>query len=84
MKRIGVIGIAIKGDNSIAIELQKILSQFSSIIVGRMGVPDKDRQLNVISLIVEGSIEEVSALTSKLGRLESVNVKSTLLALEVE
>ena len=43
MKRIGVVGIVLKGDRETVMEMQNVLSDFADIIVGRMGVPRKDR-----------------------------------------
>ena len=39
MKRIGVVGIVVKGDRSVVTEMQRVLSDFADIIAGRMGVP---------------------------------------------
>lgn len=82
MKRIGVIGIVIQGDRSVSVEMQKVLCDFGDIIVGRMGVPHDGA--NVISLIVEGSVERVSALTGRLGKFPEIAVKSALTAVEIE
>ncbi|MCR4661297.1 MAG: CopG family transcriptional regulator [Clostridia bacterium] len=84
MKRIGVIGIVISGERNIALEVQKILSEFSDIISGRMGIPHKEESISTIALIVEGENERISALTGKIGRLENVNVKSALSGVEVK
>lgn len=84
MKRIGVIGIVISGERNIALEIQKILSEFSDIISGRMGIPHKEESISTIALIVEGENERISALTGKIGRLENVNVKSALSGVEVK
>ncbi len=81
MKRIGVVGIVLKGDRTVAVEMQKVLSEFSDIIIGRMGVPREEA--NAIALIVEGTQERISALTGKLGRFESLSVKSALTAFEI-
>lgn len=81
MKRIGVVGIVLKGDRTVAIEMQKVLSEFADIIIGRMGVPREEA--NAIALIVEGTQERISALTGKLGRFESLSVKSALTAFEI-
>ncbi len=80
MKRIGVIGIVIN-DKSVTVEMQKLLSEFSDIIVGRMGVPHKN--VSAISLIVEGTTERISALTGKLGKMNLI-VKSALTSYEIE
>jgi putative iron-only hydrogenase system regulator len=82
MKRLGVIGIIIKGDRSVSVKLQELLNAHSDIIIGRMGVPIRDKGLSAISLIVEATVEELSALTGKLGRMESLSVKSALLAVD--
>ena len=74
MKRIGVVGIVLKGDRAVAVEMQKVLSDFADIIVGRMGVPREEA--NAIALIVEGSQERVSALTGRLGKFPELSVKS--------
>ena len=81
MKRIGVVGIVLKGDKSVAVEMQKVLSDFADIIIGRMGVPREEA--NAIALIVEGTQERISALTGKLGRFESLSVKSAITSFEV-
>ena len=82
MKRIGVVGIVVKGDRQIAVDLQKVLTDFSDIIVGRMGVPRGE--ISAISLIVEGSVERVSALTGKLGKFPEISVKSALTSFEIK
>lgn len=82
MKKVGVVGIVIEGDREVSVELQKILTQFGDIIVGRMGVPRNG--VNAIALIVEGSVERISALTGKLGRFPGVSVKSAITSAEVE
>lgn len=77
MKKIGIVGIIVT-DRGVAQEMQSVLSDFGDIIIGRMGVPDKTNGINAIALIVEGTTEQISALTGKLGRLDSVSVKSAV------
>ncbi len=84
MKRIGVVGIVIEGNRDVAMEVQRILSENGDIILGRMGIPDREDNISAISLIVKGESERISALTGKLGRLERVNVKSALTSVEIE
>ena len=83
MKRIGVVGIVVSGNRESVQALQAILSDYSDIIVGRMGVPLPEDQISAISLIVRGENEQVSALTGKIGRLKDVNVKSALNNVEI-
>ena len=66
MKRIGVVGIVLKGDRETVMEMQSVLSDFADIIVGRMGVPRDGA--NAIALIVEASsdtaLRTVGSITS--------------------
>jgi putative iron-only hydrogenase system regulator len=76
-KRIGVVAIVIENIES-ADKVNSVLHNYSHIIVGRMGIPYRERGISVISLIVDGTSDEISALTGKLGKIEHVNVKSAL------
>lgn len=76
--RIGVMGIIIERDRNMAEGVQQVLSEHSDIIVARTGVPDKENEVYVISLIVKGSNERISALAGKLGKLPSVKVKTAV------
>ena len=76
-KRIGIIAVLV-GDNSVATELNVLISTYGNIILGRQGMPLRDKGINIISLIVEGTTDQIGALTGKIGRLPSVQVKSVL------
>ena len=76
-KRIGVVGIVIENFDN-ANKVNDVLHDFANIIVGRMGIPYRDKGVSVISLIVDGTTDELSAMTGKLGKIEGVNVKSAL------
>lgn len=83
MKRLGVIGIVVENKNAVP-NVQSLLSEYSEIILGRMGVPDKEIGVSAISVIVKGSIEQISALTGKLGKINDVFVKSALTSAEIK
>jgi putative iron-only hydrogenase system regulator len=76
-KRIGSITILIKGKTAVPL-VNTLLSEYSSIILARQGLPLHNRNISVISLVIEGSTETISALTGKIGRLKDVEVKSIL------
>lgn len=76
--KLGVVGIVIERDRSVAEKVQTLLSENADLIMGRMGIPDTERGVYVISVIVRGTNERISALTGKLGRLENVKVKSAV------
>lgn len=76
-KRLGFIGIVIN-DRAVAGEVNTTLGPYARVIKARVGVPDTDSPAAVIGLIVEGSNQELGALTAKLGNLRGVEVKSAL------
>lgn len=76
--RIGVIGIVVDSHEESGADVQEILGKYSSLIIGRMGIPYRERGISVISIIVEGNTDEIGALTGKLGNLKGVTVKTAL------
>ena len=77
-KRIGVVGIVVDNPKEYGKIVHDYISEHASIVVGRMGIPYRERGVSVISLIVEGSTDEIGALTGKLGNVKGVTVKSAL------
>lgn len=77
-RRIGVIGIVLEDRENNAPKINRILGEHSDIIVGRMGIPYREKNLSVISLIVDGSTDEIGAMTGKLGGIKGVQVKTAL------
>ncbi|NDL68766.1 TM1266 family iron-only hydrogenase system putative regulator [Anaerotalea alkaliphila] len=76
--RIGVVGIVLEDPGS-TLRLNEILHEHASIISGRMGIPQvRGRDVNVISLVVDGTTDDIGSLTGKLGTLPGVSVKSAL------
>lgn len=76
-KRIGTITILIQ-DRTRSAEINAVVSDFSDIILCRQGLPFHDRNIAVISLIVEGSPDRINALTGKLGRISGVESKAVV------
>ena len=76
-KRIGTITILVKERRQSA-GVNQILSEHADIILCRQGLPFRDREVAVISLIVEGSVDRINALTGRLGRLEDVECKAVV------
>ena len=76
-RRVGVIAVFIDQEADIP-TLNQLFTQYSSIILGRMGLPIHSKHINVISLIVCGTTDEIGALTGKLGKISGIQVKSVL------
>lgn len=76
--RIAVIGIVVMQRSESARRVNAILSDYGEIIVGRMGIPYREKDFSVISLIVDGTTDEIGALTGKLGSIEGVKVRAAI------
>lgn len=77
-RSVGVIAVIIKKRMESATAVNKVLTEAGSIIIGRMGIPYSERNLNIITLIVDATTDQIGSLTGKLGQIEGVTVKSTL------
>ena len=73
--RIAVIGIVVEKPESIGL-LNEILHEYRDFIIGRMGIPYKQKNVNIISLAVDAPQDVISALTGKIGKLEGVSSKT--------
>lgn len=76
-QRIGAVIILI-GEGGDIHRINAIISEHADIILGRQGIPLRDRSANVISLVLEGNTDLIGSLSGKLGRLPGVKVKSVL------
>ena len=76
-KRIGTITILLR-DREVSLSVNKLLSEHAGIILCRQGLPFHDRPVAVISLIVEGTVNDINALTGQLGRLQGVECKAVV------
>jgi len=77
--RIAVIGIAVNNREETSQKVNEILSIYGSVIVGRMGIPYKEENVSIISIIVNGTNDEIGAITGKLGNIKGIKVKVALL-----
>lgn len=75
--RIGFIGIMVE-DLEQSDKINEAIHASAKLVVARMGIPYRERGVSVISLVVDGTNDEVSALTGRLGRIPGVTVKSML------
>jgi putative iron-only hydrogenase system regulator len=74
-KRIGAIIILVKEKDNIQ-KLNEVLTRHSSIIIGRQGIPFRDKGFSVISLVIEGTNDEISTLSGQLGRIGGITSKA--------
>jgi putative iron-only hydrogenase system regulator len=76
-KRLGVVGIVVE-QLSAAEAVNAVLHEFATIIIGRMGIPYRERGVSIIAVMVDGDTDDISALTGRLGRIQQVSVKTAL------
>ncbi len=74
-KRIAVIGVIVESKDSVE-KLNSLLHEFGDFIVGRMGLPYKERNLSIVSLAVDAPQDIISTLTGKIGKLDGISVKT--------
>ena len=73
--RVALIGIVVENSESVE-RLNGILHQYGSYIIGRMGIPYKEKNISVISVAVDAPQDETNALTGKLGRIDGISTKT--------
>ena len=73
--RIALIGIMVE-DAEAAERINRILHQYSRYIIGRMGLPYREKGLSIISVVVDAPGEAISALSGKLGMIPGVSTKT--------
>ncbi|SHJ53474.1 putative iron-only hydrogenase system regulator [Hathewaya proteolytica DSM 3090] len=73
--RIAVIGIIVENPESVE-KLNAILHQYGNYILGRMGVPYREKNMSIISIFIDAPSDVISALSGKIGMLKDVSTKT--------
>ena len=73
--RIAIIGIIVS-DLSSAQKVNELLHEYADIVIGRMGIPYKEKGVSIISVAVDGDMGAINALTGKLGMIDGVSSKA--------
>lgn len=76
-KRLAVISLIVS-DREQSAAINAILSDFAEYVVGRMGVPYKERGVSVICVIVDAPAEVINTITGKIGMLKGVTAKTLM------
>jgi len=76
-QRIGFVGIIIENRDCVE-RVNHLISESADIILARVGLPQRDRGVSVITLVVEATTDQVGLLTGRLGAVKGVSVKSGL------
>lgn len=73
--RIALIGILVEQTESVE-QLNRLLHEYGSYIIGRMGIPYREREINFISVAMDAPQDIISALSGKIGRLPGISAKT--------
>jgi len=73
--RVAVVAIIVREADAVA-PLNDLLHQYGEYIIGRMGVPYRERGVNIISVAMDAPANVISALSGKIGRLKGVTAKT--------
>ena len=74
--RVAIAAIIVENPDSVA-PLNELLHEYSRYIIGRMGIPYKEKGISIISIALDAPQDAISALTGKIGRLKGVSTKTT-------
>ena len=74
-KRIAVVSVLVT-DRSVSEQINSLLSAYGDWIIGRMGIPYKEKSVSILSITLDAPVEVTNALTGKLGKMKGVSVKA--------
>ncbi|MGE5598467.1 MAG: TM1266 family iron-only hydrogenase system putative regulator [Bacteroidota bacterium] len=77
-RRLGVIGVVLEDPAAVQAELNLYISEAGEIIVGRMGIPYRERNVALLALLVDGTADQINTLTGRLGSLPGTSVRAAL------
>lgn len=73
--RVAIIGIIVKDKNSVK-ALNELLHEYAEYIIGRMGIPYKQKNIRIISVVLDAPQDVISALSGKIGNLKGISSKT--------
>ena len=76
-KRLAVISIIVE-DRTLSANINSLLSAYAEHIIGRMGIPYREKNVSVLSVVVDAPAEVINTLTGKIGMLEGVTAKTLM------
>ena len=73
--RVAVLGIIVENTDSTE-ELNSLLHDYGQYIIGRMGIPYREKKINIISIAIDAPQDTISTLTGKIGKINGISVKT--------
>ena len=72
--RVAIIGIILEKKDEVE-KLNSILHEYSNRIIGRMGMPYKEKAINIITIVIVAPQDEINTLSGKIGKLSGITSK---------
>ena len=72
--RVAIIGIILEKKDEVE-KLNSILHEYSNRIIGRMGMPYKEKAINIITIVIDAPQDEINTLSGKIGKLSGITSK---------
>ena len=76
-KRLAIISIIVE-DRAVSGEINSLLSRFGDFVVGRMGIPYREKNVSVMCIVVDAPSETINTITGRLGMLKGVTAKTLM------
>lgn len=73
--RVAVMGIIVENTDSTE-KLNAILHEYGSFIIGRMGIPYREKNISIVSIALDAPQDVISTLSGKIGKLQGISVKT--------
>ena len=73
--RVAVMGSIVENIDSVE-QLNALLHEYGHYIIGRMGIPYRERSINIVSIAIDAPQDVISALAGKIGNLDGISVKT--------
>ena len=75
--RVALVGIIVE-DMNVTDKINEIIHEYAEYIIGRMGIPYRQKKISVMSVVLDAPQEVVNALTGKLGMICGVTAKTLI------
>ena len=73
--RVAVMAVIVEKSESVE-KLNSVLHEYGNFIIGRMGIPHREKNINIVSVALDAPADTISALAGKLGNIDGLSVKT--------
>ena len=75
--KVAIVSIIVES-NAVICDIQNLLTEYSQYIIGRFGIPYKQKDIRIISVVLDAPVEIINTLADKIGKIEHVKTKTVL------